>query len=874
MAKRGTLYRCHLFSYGGPQTEGVESFWGRDLRPVGDQTIDSGTWVELFVTIRASELALTAASRIRFDILEEDFILTGGNDDFIASIKGTGAQAGDRDFPKVFERLTVFREVPGGQSVQDAVLRFQCEKPDGYRDHLLILETLQDEPVWHVVTWWKADYDPEIGKSEFYFIVNVDEAFEDQTDSVLYVREASAEAPKDRLAFTLPSCCDTPVERPPLAPNMVPLIPSEPVRDELPGVASLQGQVQRNHRQAPDTFSPNEFGLPPDGKSPFGADDDDVAELAAEDYVTRQCRQSPWPEILLPHPARPVNADSVRDGAGPYDDRLIAVLPDRVYLKTKAHRHAVSYNIVRALQWGWLLFGTRAFVVIEGPLTVSLVTGERDIAYYTIPLDHALEMRQAKGDSGKAKARAGGRDLFGVQVKHWLVEHPGPDKRSAVVRLIGCANQFEMILPFTSWSFYCELEREVSALVPSGDPSGLEIPKERALLEAFSRVKKALAAGNTQDAANELTYLGRVAFRLLEPEDRLAYIILLLDAWTMEAHERAIVEIVRSVKDYDEFKQLVAKITEKDKLQKLIDDLDYKLWDLLQTIGSRFGDQVTWEMNKEFLMTLLEEASGLAGGGFMTLVPKIQVKVEGDRVSVSIDTKLLAELQEAGEALLRFIVTNLEGVWMMLSQPDKLVEGIWQLIKMVVMLYLAGAPFNYPPAQQFVTALMKGIGEQIKATYKGALLLGVGDKVLRRIKWMIVMEVASLLIGVGEIRAALEAASSALRLGDRIAGLARLARVFRTAGEVEGATLRMERLAVLMANEGRVVHASEEGVRLLSALPPEDLTLLEKALQKANLEEVPTASKLAAANPEVAKALEQIEPRLELLQKIESKMVC
>jgi hypothetical protein len=797
------------------------------------------------------------------------------------SIKGTGAKPSDEDFPKVIDRITVFREFEGGLSAQDAVRRFRCEKPDGYRDHILILQDLHDEFVWHVVTWWRAEYDPEIGKAEFYFIINVDEVFEDTTNKVLYVREERIVSVPGQFSFSLPLGCGAPAPVRPITPSVVPVTLEATEVEIVPSVAEFQKRVQRAHAQPPGGLDPSDFGLPPDATSPFGLTDEEAAELAGEDYITQQCKGHPWPVLLLPHPEGSVSKDVVRDDACPFDDRLVAIFPGQIYVKTKAHRYAVSYNIVRAMQWGWLLFGTRAFVVLEGPLTPNPNTGERDIAYYTIPLDHAIEFRELKAQSAKARAQVGGRDLFGVVVKHWIVEFLGPDRRSSILRVLGTANQFNLLMPSFSWTFYCELEREVMGLQAAGEPGTLEIPTDRAKREAFSRVERERKAKKDQNAADELTYLSRVAFALLDTTDpnggpsRLDYIILLIDAWTLDAHERAIVEIIRSEPSFDGFQSLVKALKDKDKFQKLVDDLDNRLWDLLQTIGTRFGDRVTVEMNVQFFLNLFLEVGVAAGApGFMGALGKLEVKLDGANISVSIQSTALAEMQEAGQALLRFLVSNLEGVWMLLSQPDKVIEGVWQLIKLVVMIELAHPKYNYPPAQQFVDALARSIAKQLLATYKGMLILDAGDKVVRRVRWMLVMEIASMLIGVGEIRAALEAASSVLRLGDRIAGLARLARVFKTVGKVEAVTMRMERIAVLMANEGRLFTRSEEAMRLLSALPSEDLTLLERALAKANLEDVPNVSALTKASPDVAKAMERIEPRLELLQTIERKMVC
>jgi hypothetical protein len=76
------LERTHFFTFGKPHTDGVRSRWTRDLEPVGDAEVMTGTLVELVSTFEARH-GVSEASRLRFDLLEEDWFLTGGADDVV-----------------------------------------------------------------------------------------------------------------------------------------------------------------------------------------------------------------------------------------------------------------------------------------------------------------------------------------------------------------------------------------------------------------------------------------------------------------------------------------------------------------------------------------------------------------------------------------------------------------------------------------------------------------------------------------------------------------------------------------------------------------------------------------------------------------------
>ena len=184
MATRGTLYRCNLFSFAGPQTRGVESHWTQGLVPIGERDVRSGEPVELYVKIDVSQQTVSSAPHIRFDVLEEDFLLTGGLDDRVVTLLGTDTPPPDDDF-SVRPRISISAEIPVGETIEEAVERFKVRNADSYANHLLVYTDSGSSPgVVHLITWWIAERVEDWANAELYFIVNVDGEFEDQSDVI------------------------------------------------------------------------------------------------------------------------------------------------------------------------------------------------------------------------------------------------------------------------------------------------------------------------------------------------------------------------------------------------------------------------------------------------------------------------------------------------------------------------------------------------------------------------------------------------------------------------------------------------------------------------------------------------------------------
>jgi hypothetical protein len=187
MAKRGSLYRCHLFSYGGPQTEGVVSAWTQDLAPIGTEEVLTGELVEMHARVDGKVHKLAPDSRIRFDILEEDYLLSGGADDKVLSLVGAGASQPDSEF-QTEPRAVVHRVLAQGEEPVAFLRDYRRNEAAAYPRQILLLEQPgEGGSTFHLVAGWTAARLEDYANSELYFIVNVDEEWDDQSEETMDV---------------------------------------------------------------------------------------------------------------------------------------------------------------------------------------------------------------------------------------------------------------------------------------------------------------------------------------------------------------------------------------------------------------------------------------------------------------------------------------------------------------------------------------------------------------------------------------------------------------------------------------------------------------------------------------------------------------
>jgi hypothetical protein len=861
MAKRGTLYRCHLCSFlfggDGPQTPGLDVTWTRSLQPVQDTTVLSGTLVELYGRIDPPGPKLSPDSRVRFDILEEDFLLTGGLDDRIDSLVGTNARPPDEGF-RVLQRETEYVTLGDNECVSDFIDYLRRNRAPAYRDRIYLLEEPGDAPVFHVLTFWEATRREDYADSEYYFILNIDEDVDDQTEQTLNVTSDTLPSPASGAAL-----------------------------DEKPPETDIDFTIVGDAINAVfDEFESEQQALksgwqPPDVGAPAPAEDGGAIKAAARQQV--RTAQAPPPERIaidiglepwpFAHPQGPVEQDVVKVGTSPFEDSAIAIMRSWDTFRPSGDRYAVSGDFNRAIRWGQLLFGARAFAVIEGPLV------SENPRYYTV----RTNLRYALGANAFVTLPGGGSGFVGVDVRYWQIEQRDGDRKSYMVRLIGTTDN-AIIIP----NYPAHRDETCTQLIGNCpfDWRQLEsvIPHEQAEREVFAQINEALGQKREDDAARMLIELNWNAFALVSLERRGEFLRILLDSITImrrtlqanigERIEIAILEIVHSVKTPDELKRVVGVLQGHSEIQLIVGRMDSKFWTLLTDIGERLGEGIEIRVDKAFIFNLFQDS---IGGNAPLLGIGLKVHMRPDE-SVEIDRANLDEIYTIGNTFLNFGKGMIEGFAMLIQHPDKVLEGVWALLKGLAMIQLAGN--GVPFAQKWVDEkLVPGIKQLAKGLlngWRGAQILGDalgGDEgrklftdIVMRVKWAIVWEVASFFIGVGEIADAVKVVARGV---EEAAGMLRVSKAVTTGEEAVGKLTKFSELASATGGMGK----AGEAQRLLTHLPANDIKLLERTLANAETRSFRSLDALAAqAGPEGEKALSHVAERMKALQTIESRV--
>ena len=182
------LYRCHLFSFVGPQTEGVISRWGQGDRYIGGSDIAAGDTVTLYAFVENGSVG-GAVTSVRFDVLDRDFLLTGGFDDRIATITTSDAVS-DEVAPTLSRRRLDARTTATG-TVEDELERLA--RGGSEAAVVSVLSDPADADHLHIITPWTI---PSLdGDAELYFVVHINDQLEDQTEETIRVMTGAAAVP-------------------------------------------------------------------------------------------------------------------------------------------------------------------------------------------------------------------------------------------------------------------------------------------------------------------------------------------------------------------------------------------------------------------------------------------------------------------------------------------------------------------------------------------------------------------------------------------------------------------------------------------------------------------------------------------------------
>ena len=860
MALRSKLYRCNLCVFTGPQTTGVVSRWTKNLEEIGERTVFNGELVELFVRIEREIIPEDDTGiRLRFDILEEDFLLTGGRDDFVVSLVGEGAEQPEADFPSA-DRLIDYVIVGEGENFHSAVQRFKNEHPSDFNDFILILETSFDPPSYYLVTWWQAEFVSDVaGNPEFYFIVNINNEFDDQSETTLELTSIPAERDQE-IPSAVAGQLSTDLEG--LSLPSSESATSISGRETSEAVAeAIENMVPRRVSQEPRSVSGLlQSGLP-------------TEEEVEEETLPQPRHQWYWEA----RPSGPVENDRVINGQGPLHNQLVAYLPGPRFVHINTPRYVKAYHFVRAIRWGFLLFGRYSFVIVEA----SPRNGET--AYYVFRLDADVQSSQISASEPYIFVR--GSPVYTTRIRY-LNEWYSSAGRGYIYRIFYTTDDSRI----GPGRYYFDdngrirnshrISREFDIQIRDWDAPEAQIPQAIAAPLLFSRIDQLIAQNRDEDASELLSELDVNAFATINAIKRGEYVDLLIRVWTFRAQEETVIEIMKSITQREEMEDVVGELDRNERFMQLLLDMR-KLWSMLIALGENLGQTVQINFQEILYDALITELTKFKISGPSGVpIDILEVRIDPETGEISFDLSLFQEAQTAAMGFLNFLEDAWEAIEIIFTKPDDVIQAIGQLMKLAYMMELARpqwaliVPEEHAEAQAYVNVVINSIADSIVKGFKGMVLLNEiagGNRVINqvgdRLKWALIWEALSWFIGVGEISAALRVLGTV----KKVRALARIGRIVR--GPIRLA--KFDRLALLISRAQ--VAEQIDMLRYISYLPESEIRRFDTLL-----ESVPTAEligtrrlqsldDLIARHPQLADALEDIRPRLNMLSKLERK---
>lgn len=561
-------------------------------------------------------------------------------------------------------------------------------------------------------------------------------------------------------------------------------------------------------------------------------------------------------------PAEPalIKADElmVKEGAGnrlPFENDLVVKLPYLNFLKVaKGKQYMITGSIGRAMTNGKMIFGYNNFVIIQD---LAALTNNIEKYYVT-----ALVTQGAVYDS---EAKFSSSDF-----KTNIINDPGekPKIRALWNRMENTRNMRIIDVVLQDMDIYPkEIDEYLKTKVVVSTIKNEFTASPELAKQIFDETDELIKQDKKSEAAEKLATLNEAAFVFLSFDKKLEYIQLLTDVWTWEAQEKAIVEIFKSVASIDELNKVKAALKAK-KLwdgstmwEKMFADLDNEYWSLLVAMGMKFSK--TPYTLAEFKTLLWEYVRNIT--------------VVGVFINSKGEPEVIPEALKQIEGAARGAMSFLGGIWdaivMFVSQPDKIIEGVAQMINLILNLQLV--QLGYPPAIEFVNKVFGSISKQVVAAVRGLAILEAEDIVIKKVKWAIIWEVASWFIGVGEVKAALKS----VQIGGITEKVLAVSRVFsRAAGfgkmAIEEAEMvsRFERLAGALVKESKLLKSEEEAMVLISKLDDKELGKLIQAIEKSEIKEGSSLSQLAKDTPELEGLVNKVET-MEKLANADSKVV-
>jgi hypothetical protein len=180
MTSLGAMWdRAHIFTFSKDEAEGVTPRFTRDLRPVPETGMTGGHLLELYAVVD-ERYELDAAARIRLDVLEEDWLFSGGLDDRIVSLAGTGAGPPEPG-ATITQVPTRAFDLPAERDFAWFVEEYKRTNADFADSILVVRETPAANAPGvrrtHVLGWHRFENDDIGSVSEVYFLLDVADRF-------------------------------------------------------------------------------------------------------------------------------------------------------------------------------------------------------------------------------------------------------------------------------------------------------------------------------------------------------------------------------------------------------------------------------------------------------------------------------------------------------------------------------------------------------------------------------------------------------------------------------------------------------------------------------------------------------------------------
>ena len=372
---------------------------------------------------------------------------------------------------------------------------------------------------------------------------------------------------------------------------------------------------------------------------------------------------------------------------------IVSSAPRR-YGNIRSPRYGVAGTLAGAHRMATELFGQRSAVIVEDVHARDPQNRARQIRYLVLALTLRLDApNPAPGEADR---------LYGFRDIELLLQ---PASRQ----------YFFLAVSTGPWLFFgptvIDYLIQIQRVEAQERAAGIEPPRltpETRRESLFGPIERLIADGETQEAADQLTYVSAEGFALVDTAAKTRYVATLLRAFTLEAHERTVVEVFRSVRGAAELREILFGLHREGVLRQLHTDLESAFSSLLIVVGQSVGAGSLTQAQTRRLLSELR---------IFSPIPGIEVRADG---SITL-ANTPAEFVTAIEQLIATLTSLVTGIVDILLDPETFARGLYRLAYFVVMADLASK--GYPDATRYVNSVIDGMARQIGAATRGLAAL-------------------------------------------------------------------------------------------------------------------------------------------------------